>query len=145
MASYEVQANLKTGWQIVALFDGYEEAFECTLQLDRDRIYDDMRIRREVEDPRTGRYRATTVYRGGQKIRDEIAREEEEIKKLAAAEKRQVRLNRKIMPRWIRKSDKARVRLADETNPIRIALWTTLLFSAGMTAVYYFEFVLTGK
>ena len=34
-----------------------------------------LRITREIEDPQTGRFRATTVYKCGQKIRDEIARE----------------------------------------------------------------------
>jgi len=142
METYEVQAKSKLGWQIIAVFEEYDGAYECAFQLDRDRLYDDLRVRREIEDPRTGRLRATTVYRCGQKLRDGIAREEEEAEKLAAADKRQRRLNKKIFPRWIRRSDREKIRLAAQGSPLRLALWTTLLFVLGMAAVYYFEFVL---
>ena len=142
MDSYEVQAKSKLGWQIVGVFDGYERAQECALQLEHDRIYDDLQVTREVEDPQTGRFRATIVYRCGQQVRDEIARAEAENEKLAAVEKRQRRLNKQIIPRWTRKSDKERARRESRGNPLRLALWTTFLFVAGMTAVYYFEFVL---
>ncbi len=142
MASYEVQAKSKLGWQIVGVFDGYERAHECALQLDHDRLYDDLRVTREIEDPQTGLFRAKIVYRCGQQVRDELAREEAENEKLAAVEKRQRRLNREIIPRWTRRSDKEKARRQSPGNPLRLALWATLLLFAGMTAVYYFEFVL---
>ena len=144
MDSYEVQANVKDGWQIVAVFDGYDRAYECAVQLDRDRVYDDLRVTREIEDRRTGRFRATTVYRCGQKVRDEIAREEEEAARMAAMEKRQHRLSRSMMRRWTCRPSGVHFRLDGEAGPIRIAFWTTVLFSAGMGAVYYFEFVVPG-
>lgn len=145
MASYEVQAKSALGWQIVGVFDEYDGAEECALQLDYDHVYDELRITREIEDSETGRFRATVVYRCGQKIRDEIAREEEEQQKLAAADHRQHRLKKEIVPRWIRKSDKVQVRGESLGTPLRLALWTLVLFSAGMAALYYFEFVLFSK
>jgi len=145
METYEVQAKAKAGWQIVAVFEGYDGAHECALELDRDRLYDDLRVRREVEDPRTGRLHATTVYRCGQKLREEIAREEEAAAKLAVVEKRQRRLNRNLIQRLTRRAAKEKTRLAAQGSPLRLALWTTLLFVAGMAAVYYFEFVLFNR
>jgi hypothetical protein len=142
MESYEVQAKSKLGWQIVGVFDEYERAQESALRLDQDGIYDDLRITREYEDPQTGRFRATVVYRCGRQIRNEVAREEEEKEKLAAVEKRQHRLNREIVPHPTRWSDKERARRDSPAHPLRLAFWTALLFSAGMAALYYFEFVL---
>lgn len=144
MESYEVQANVKGDWQIVAVFDGYDRAYECAVQLDRDRVYDNLRVTREIEDRQTGRFRATTVFKCGQKIRDEIAREEEEAEKMAAMEKRQRRLSRQMIPRWTGRQSRVPFGLDGEASPIRIALWTMVLFSAGMGAVYYFEFILMG-
>ena len=142
MESYEVQARSKLGWQIVAVFDGYGRAHECAVQYDQDKIYDDLRVTREVENPNTGRFRATVLYRCGQKVRDEIARKDSEERRSTAFEKRQQRLKKVIAPRWTRKSDKARARKRAKGNPIRLAVLTTLLLCAGMAAVYIFEFVL---
>ena len=146
MASYEVQGNSPKGWQIVAIFDTYELAYGCARRIDRKGQFDELRVTREVLDPQTGRFRATTLYKCGQKIRDEIARELEESERLAAVEKRQDRLNRKVARGWSFKASKVAVRskerLASRSHPLQIAFWTTVLFSAGMAAVYYFEFVL---
>jgi len=142
MESYEVQAKSKLGWQIVAVFDGYGRAHECALQYDHDQIYDDLRVTREVEDPNTGRFRATVLYRCGQRVREEIAREEAERKRSTAVEKRQKRLKKVITPRWTRKSDKERARKRAKGDPVRLAVLATLLLCAGMVAVYLFEFVL---
>lgn len=145
MGSYEVQAKSRLGWQIVGIFDAYDRATECALQLDRDRVYDDLRITREIEDPQTGRFRATTVYKCGQKIRDEIAREDVEREKQEAVAKRQRRLKREILPRWMRKSDKGAAHQDFRGNPLRAALWSAFLFCAGMAAIYIFEFVLVDR
>jgi len=145
MESFEVQAKSKLGWQIVAVFDGYDRAHECALQYDHDRVYDDLRVTREVENPTTGRFRATVLYRCGQKVRDEIARKDAEDNRATAYERRRQRLNKTITPRWVRKSDKERARKRSRSNPLRLAIVGTLLLSAGMAAVYYFEFILFGK
>ena len=145
MAEYEVQANTQGGWQIVAVFDTYELAFDCAIRLDRDRIYDDLRVTREILNPQTGRYRATTLYKCGQKIRDEISRELEEAEKLAAMKKRQIRLNKQLLPRWSRRKTRDSVREQSQTHPIHILFWTTVLFFTGMAAIYYIEFFLLDR
>ena len=145
MGSFEVQARSRLGWQIVGIFDSYDRASECALQLDRDRVYDDLRITREIEDPQTGRFRATTVYKCGQKIRDEIAREEEEREKEEAVAKRERRLKREILPRWMRRSDRGAARRDFHGNPLQIALWSAFLFCTAMAAIYIFEFVLVAR
>ena len=145
MDSFEVQAKSKLGWQILGSFNDYESAQACALELEYERAYDELRVTREVEDSRTGRFRATVLFQCGKKVREEAAREEAENERQTAYEKRQQRLNRVIMPRWIRKSDKERVRRESMNMPLRLAVLTTLLFAAGLTAIYWIEVVLYGK
>jgi hypothetical protein len=145
MDSYEVQAKSRLGWQILGAFDEYESAQACALELEYDGAYDELRVTREIEDSRSGRFRATVLFRCGQKVREAAAREEAENDRQSAYERRQQRLKRVIMPRWIRKSDRERVRREAMNVPLRLAMWTALLFAAGLAALYYVQFVLFGK
>lgn len=142
MASYEVQARSRLGWQIVGVFDVYEQAQDCALQFDRERVYDDLRVTREIEDPQTGRFRATTVFKCGQQVRDEMVREEAERERLAAVQKRQQRLGREAGPRWSGRSGELGI-LPKIT--LHFALWIGFLVVTGLALVHYFEFVLFGR
>lgn len=145
MDSYEVQAKSKHGWQILGSFDDYESAQACALEIEYGGTYDELQVTRETEDSGSGRFRATVLFRCGQKVREAVAREEAENERQTAYERRQQRLKRVIMPRWIRKSDKERVRRESMNMPLRLAVLTALLFAAGLTAIYWIEIALYGK
>lgn len=142
MASFEVQSNGPQGWQIVGVFDTYELAYDCLIRTDRTGQHDELRLRKEYLDFRTGNIRGATISRAGRKIHEEAAREEARLEREALQEQAERRLHQKLLAKWSKREALAKERLRAQTHPLYILFLTTVLFLSGLSALYYLEVAL---
>ena len=139
MASYEIQADGSEGWEVIEEFDEFDTAFECAKRLEREGRYENLRVLKESFDLQSNLFRQSTVYRGGERVREAQAHEIAHDVHEAATNRRRKRRKRKVLVRWAKQRARSSARTRVETRPINIFIRVTTLFFIALFAAYYFD------